>query len=267
MIFISLAESPAIVVAPTAVFMTADDPSARVTLYNPSETPEEVTVESVFGFPATDAEGNLFLHEADPEDAGADRRSAAEWTRAFPRRLVMPPGERRVVRFLARPPADLEDGEYWARIVFTSRGQRVPVGEAADTGDVRASLDLEVRTVIAAVFRKGEVQTGVRIEELAPRLDGDTLELRPRFVREGEAAYVGRLEVALLDQSGETVREWTEQVAVYREYHRRYRYRVDGLPPGDYRVRLRLTTDRDDVPREHRLPTRPVVATSGVINR
>jgi hypothetical protein len=249
-------EGVAIVVAPTAVYMNHRSPSASVTLFNPGTAPEEVSVEAVFGHPATDEEGNLYLYVS--EDPQSDPRSAAPWIQAFPRRVVVAPGTRQIIRIVGRPPADLPDGEYWSRLVFTSRGQQIPVAGVPDTADIRVGLRLEVRTVIASTYRKGEVQTGVRIEGLDPVIRPDSLVLMPRLVQEGNAAYIGRLEVRLEDPSGATAAEWQAQVAVYRELQRRLAWDVSHLPAGSYTLRLRLSTDRDDIPREHRLATEPV---------
>ena len=49
----------AIVVAPTAVYLTERTPGAAVSLYNPSEVPEEVSVDVIFGYPTTDEQGNV----------------------------------------------------------------------------------------------------------------------------------------------------------------------------------------------------------------
>jgi hypothetical protein len=244
-------EAVAIVVAPTAVYMTQRTPSASVTLFNPGTVPEEVSVEVLFGFPETDDEGNLFLWLA--EEGSDDPRSAADWIQAFPRRLVVPPGGRQVIRIMARPPDDLPEGEYWSRLAFTSVGQQVPVEGVPDTAAVRVGVDLRVRTVIAGTFRKGEVATGLRVEDFEPLILGDSLELAPRLVREGNGAYIGRMEVRLEDAGGNALREWEGQVAVYDELRRRLRYDVADLPPGSYRLRLSFSTDREDIPREHQL--------------
>lgn len=259
-----LGEAVAIVVAPTAVYLADGRPSAAVTLYNPSTDPEEVSVEAVFGYPATDENGNLFLHL---DSVGGDPRSAAAWIQAFPRRLVVPPGERRVVRLLGRPPAGTADGEYWARLVLTSRGQRVPVGGAGGSSEVQVGVDLQVRTIISLAYRKGDVTTSVMVEDFAPEIRGDSLVLQPDFVRGGEGAYIGRMDLRLLDGDDVEVRNWTEQVAVYREYRRRYAYDVADLASGAYRVVLRLGTDRDDIPAESRLLTEPVELTAEVVKR
>jgi hypothetical protein len=249
-------EAVAIVVAPTAVYMSHRSPSASVTLFNPGTVPEEVSVEAVFGYPATDEDGNIYLLVA--EDSASDPRSAAPWIQAFPRRVVVAPGARQIIRVVGRPPADLPEGEYWSRLVFTSRGQQIPVGGVPDTMDIRIGLNLEVRTIIASTYRKGDVHTGVRVEELDPVLRSDSLVIMPRLVREGNAAYIGQLEVRLEDPAGATAAEWQAQVAVYRELQRRLAWDVSHLPSGRYTLRLRLATDRDDIPREHRLATEPV---------
>lgn len=256
-----LVEAVAIVVAPTAVYITDREPAAAVTLYNPSNDPEEVTVETVFGYPTTDAEGRLFLHI---DSAGDDPRSAAGWIQALPRRVVVPPGERRVVRLLARPPAGTPDGEYWSRLVLTSRGQRLPTA-GADTASVSIGLDMQVRTIISVTYRKGEVGTSVSVEDFRPEIRGDTLYMRPSFVRGEEGAYIGQMRVRLLSADGSEVAAWSEQVAVYREYGRRYAYDVSDIPAGTYRVVLRLTNERDDIPAADRLVADPVEVTADVV--
>ncbi|HSG49774.1 MAG TPA: hypothetical protein VLA43_18265, partial [Longimicrobiales bacterium] len=173
----------AIAVAPTAVYVSDARPASAVTLYNPSPVPEEVTVDVFFGYPTTDAEGRVLLHV---DTTGQDPRSAVEWIRVLPRRLVVPPEERRVVRLLARPPAGTPDGEYWARLVFTSRGQRLPVEGVPDSAGVQVGLALEVRTIIALAYRKGEVTTGIRVDRFQPVIQGDSLVVWPEMIREGE---------------------------------------------------------------------------------
>lgn len=246
-------EAVAIVVAPTAIYLTSGDRAAVIQLYNPSTEPEEVSVEAIFGYPATDGEGRIALRM----NEDGDPRSAADWIQVLPRRLVVPPGQRRAVRLLARPPLELRDGEYWTRLIFTSRGQSLPV-TGVDTSAVRVGLGLEVRTVIALTYRKGEVETGIRVREFEPRIEGDSLVMRPEFLRAGEGAYIGRMELTLIDSAGVPVRNWEEQVAVYRDYHRHYAYDVQDLPEGDYKLLLHMDTGREDIPEAARLPAAPV---------
>lgn len=257
-----IVEVSAVVVAPTGVYLDAERPAAAINLYNPSSVPEEVSVDAFFAYPATDSAGNVFLSTGGEEEAA---RSAAGWIQALPRRLVVPPGERRVVRVLAQPPAGTPNGEYWARLVFTSRGQQLPVGGIADSSRVQVGLNLEVRTVIALTYRQGTVETGLRVGTLEPVIAGDSLIVQPGFERDGEGAFIGRVFVDLMDLEGRVLRSWEEQLAVYGRYDRRYAYDVADLPTGTYRVSLRLDTEREDVPADFRLPFTPVERVSEVV--
>jgi len=256
------AEAASIVVAPTAVYIDHQTRSASVTLFNPGDTAEEVTIDAVFGYPATSDDGTLYLH-LDPDSD--DPRSAASWLRAFPRQVVVAPGARQVVRLLGEPPADLPDGEYWSRLVITSRGQSIPVDAPPGSQGVRVGLDLEVRTVIAATYRKGPMQTGLDVGDLDASVTDGTLRLRPRLVRQGSAAWIGSLRLSLVNGSGTEVAGWTEQVAAYEVYHREFSYDVGSLPSGSYTLRAVFSTDREDIPAPFRLRTPDVVRETGVV--
>ncbi len=252
----------AILVAPTAVYMSDREPGGAITLYNPTETPEEISMEVQFGYPATDEAGGVRM-VMDPE--GADPRSAAGWIRVLPRRLVVPPGERRVVRLLAQPPADLPQGEYWSRVIITSRGQQLPVEGVPDSSGVRVGLNMALQTVIAATFRKGEVTTGVEVREFEPRIEGGMLVLHPEFVRQGDAAYIGLMDLSLVAEDGEVARTWSSQIAAYRDYRRRFEYDVSDLPSGEYELVFRLSTEREDIAPADRLASVPVELSATVV--
>ncbi len=247
-----------VLVAPHHIFMDHRVRSGTIELYNPSDQTEEVSIETVFGYPATDSAGRLFLYTAPDRVGAADARSAAGWIRAFPRRMTIRPGERQTVRLLAEPPAALPDGEYWTRVVVHSKGQQLPVAGVSDTTTIQVGLDLEVRTVIALTYRKGEVSTGVQISELAASIVDDSLLVRPLLRRQSDAAYIGLLRTELVDAFGNVVREWENQVAVYYALHRQLAFGLGDLPEGPYWVRVTVATDRSDVEPENLLPAQTV---------
>jgi P pilus assembly chaperone PapD len=242
-----------IVVAPTGLYLGDADPAGVVRLYNPGTEAAEVSVEAVFGYPTTD-EGGQVRMDLKP---GGDPRSAAEWVQILPRRLVIPPGERRAVRVLARPPDTLPEGEYWTRLVVTSQEQTPPVS-GADTAAIQVGLTLRMRTIIALAYRRGQVETGVDVRGFTPRLTGDSLVVWPELRRRGNGAYIGRMQLELVDADDNAVRSWDSQVAVYDTYRRRYAYDVSSLPEGEYRLALRLDTEREDIAPSERLASVPV---------
>lgn len=247
----------AILVAPHAVFMEHRSRTGQVFLVNTGHEPEEVTIELKYGYPAADSAGTVFIRLIDRPDA--TEPSAAGWIKAYPRRVVLGPGQRQVVRLLATPPAGLPDGEYWSRIIATSRGSTVAV-VGADSG-VSAGLSLELRTIISLSYRKGLVHTGASVTDFRATRQGDSLVVWFGAERRGNAAFLGTLTYRLLDDAQHVRGEWETPVAVYHPLVRRYVFPLAGVPAGRYTVRMSLTTARSDLDRRHILPADPVTRT------
>jgi len=234
-----------VLVAPQGVFIDHRTRSGSIELYNPGTEPAEVSISTIFGYPVTDSVGRMTLYTAASPDSGAP--SAAAWITAFPKRLTLAPQQRQTVRLLARPPQGLADGEYWTRLVVEAKGGRVPVTGEADSVGIHVGLALEVRTIIALLYRKGGVRTGVEISGLRAGLVGDTLQVRARLARTGNAAYVGQVHGALVDRGGREVAEFSVPTAVYYAVEPRYALGTGTLPPGRYTLKLSVSTTRDDV--------------------
>lgn len=253
--------SEAILVSPHAVFIDARVRTAQVFLINTGTTAEECDIELKFGYPDTDSAGGIFVRMFD--STSADQPSAAGWIRAFPRRVVVQPGERQVVRLLAQPPAGLPEGEYWSRLIVTAKGAQV--GVAGGDSSVRAGINLIVSTIISVTYRSGQLQTGVELGDYRTAVEGDSLVVRLGLARQGNAAYLGTGWVRLKDIAGRTVKEWDTPMAVYYQVNRRMTFPLDSVPPGQYSVDFDLTTERSDIPQNVVLPAAPIHRTSPVI--
>jgi hypothetical protein len=244
----------AVYVAPTAVFMDDQTDATQVTIGNSGDTPEEATVELKFGFPDADSAGTPFVRMVD--DPGSEYPSAADWIRAYPQRVRLEPRSQQVVRLLARPPANLPDGEYWTRLIVTGRGATIPI-QGADSG-LHAGVNLVIRLVASVTYRKGRVWTGVTVQGLGAEAEGDSLTLWAHLDRQGNAAFLGTADIELVGASDSVVRRWSSALAVYVPMRRRFAFPLDSVAPGDYRVRLRLRAERADLPADRVLPAATV---------
>lgn len=234
-----------VLVAPHAVYIDHARRTGTVTLYNPNPEPAEITISTAFGYPVTDSLGHFALRTVEHPDSTLP--SAAEWVQAFPRRLTIAPLERQTVRLLATPPVGLPDGEYWARLVISTRGGRLPVTGAGDTAAVRVQLNLVVNTNIGLAYRKGPVATGVALSKLRVRIRRDSVEVWSRLERRLTGAYVGTVRAALVDSTGKVRSTLSAPIAVYFVMEPRYALAVGGLAPGLYRLRYEVVTDREDL--------------------
>lgn len=244
----------AVSVSPTALYIDSRTRTGVLTLHNPGTLPEEITIEFAFGYPQTDTAGNLSVPVT--REPAAGEPSAMGWMRAFPRRLVLQPGQRQIVRVMVEPPADLPDGEYWARVLVSSRGGQPPIEQTQ--GEVRLQLDVATTLVMAANFRKGDVGTGVEVaaEEARRAADGVTLQLDLR--RTGNAAFLGRMRADLVNARGDVLGTAWDDLAVYREVRRRHVIPVPPGTEGPLFVQITIDTEREDLPAGGALPVAPV---------
>lgn len=238
-----------VMIAPTKVFIDHASRSGSVLLYNPGDEPAEVTISVIFGYPATDSAGAFYLRTPDSTEGG--QPSAAGWLQAFPRRLTIMPLERQTVRLLARPPADLADGEYWARLVIAAKGGQVPVTGVPDTAQIQVGLTLEVRSLIGVYYRKGSPSTGVRVDGLRAGLVADTLQVHAELTRLGTAAFLGTARGELVDGAGRVRATFSTPVAAYYTITPRFTTFAGILEPGRYRFRLSLTAGQQDIDARH----------------
>jgi hypothetical protein len=246
----------AVTVAPHALFLGDRNRVGEVVLINQGTRPEEIELEFRFGYPASDSTGNVRVDLID--DPAPDQPSAAGWLRAFPRRLRLEPGQRQNVRVQASPPADLPDGEYWSRMIVTSRTARDRDAEQ-DSVAVQAGVAFVLRTITSVTYRKGPVATRVRLDSLSAEATADSLIAFVGLTRSGTGAFLGSVALALVGNDGDVVRTWDPMpVAAYYRLLRRYALPLTAVPPGHYQLRVRVSTERQDLPSVHILPADPI---------
>jgi P pilus assembly chaperone PapD len=241
----------AVTVSPTALYITSRNPSALLTLINTGSRPEEIELSIAFGYPVSDSAGVLRVDIVD--SAASGEPSLTSFLRVFPRRLVLQPGQRQVVRVMVAMPASAANGEYWGRVLVKSRGGEPPIEQSQ--GNVRMQLALETTLATAVFFQKGDVKTGISIPAADARRMGDSVVFTLDLKRENNAAFLGRIRAELVNASGATVAEVEDVAAVYRAVRRRFVLRTGStLPPGAYTVRYLVDTERPDLPSQG--PTR-----------
>jgi hypothetical protein len=235
----------AVTVSPTALYLTARNPSGLLTLVNTGTLPEEIELTFGFGYPSSDSTGQLRVDIVDTAATGEP--ALTSWLRVFPRRLVLQPGQKQVVRVTIAAPAGIADGEYWGRVLVKSRGGQPPIEQTQ--GQVHMQLSLETTFATAIFFHKGEITTAIAIPAVSARRLGDSVQFTIDLQRQGNAAFLGRVRAELVNAAGVTVAEVEDVVAVYRALRRRFVLRsTTPLPIGSYTVRYLVDTERPDLP-------------------
>ena len=246
-------------VAPTVMTLGDRERFGTFLVDNRSDEPQEVTISFKFGYSTSDPQGNRFFVYDDTAAAAAF--GLHEQIRAFPRRFVLAPGDRQIVRMSARPDPDAPDGVYWARIVTASQPQSAAV-ERTEAEGVATQVVFRLEQVTTVLYRKGEVATGLETEALEAGAQGDSLSVRLPLRRVGNAPFYGRarLSVVAEDAAPAGVPPLDDELLFEVFFDRVLRFDVplEGLPAGRYRVRVSLDSNRPDIPRDRRITADPI---------
>lgn len=230
-------------IAPSAIYMNEKNTTERIVIRNSSEEPVEVEIELIFGYPSTDEHGKVYFKHVTVDEF---QPSAIEWIRIYPRFFILAPGERQTVRFAARPPGNLPEGEYWARPAIVA--QIPSVKNSNEGNDITTQLNLRKRTILALSYRNGEVNSGITINNLSAEVEEDIINVTTHLQRLGNAAYIGHYEVFLTDLHGRTQKTEKKEMAVYNDQMRSFIFDSGGLDSGTYNVELKLYThDRSSI--------------------
>jgi P pilus assembly chaperone PapD len=240
------------------VVLTAARSAGEITVLNPRATRADFSIDLRFGFATTDSAGKLRVELSD----GPDSSSAAGWISAYPSRFSLAAGATRTVRLLARPPANIADGEYWARItVHAKDNESVQLVNADGEKASVARIAMETATVLPVFYRKGNVTTGVTIGATDAVARDSTVVIRATLTRNGGGAYISVARISVRDSAGRTLATMDRQLAVYRTMRPEWHMAVPGAALlRNCSVEIRLSTDRHDVARNLLLQAPPVSA-------
>ncbi len=253
-----------VLVAPTVVFLSDQNRTGRMDVQNPTNAPKEVTIHFSYGLPISDSLGNV---RVTLQDSGVtDTRSAVEWIKAFPRRLVIPPNGTQVVRLVANPPKGLPDGEYWARIVVRSQEGETSLPVPSAEGTISTKLNMIMQTAIMVKYRTGALVSKIELIKAEARQTDSNVTVLADFSNKGNVSYMGMLTCRLLDAEKKEINRQSTELAVYRDLKRRIELPLPtatGKTP--YQVELSVSTEgRSDIAPEYIVTGNKILYTAAV---
>ena len=254
-----------VLVAPTSVILSENDRTGRLTVQNPSDAPKEVSIHFGFGVPESDSLGNVTVRLQDTAEVDHPR-SAMGWIRAFPRKVVLAPGATQVVRFVATPPKDLPDGEYWARIVVKSQNSQATLPDAGSLDQITTHLNMVMQTAIVLKYRTGNLIAKLDVADTEIEQTDSLVAITIDMTNSGNVSYVGVLSCSLYDVNNIEIASRRINLAVYDDIKRRVELPI-GI--GDYRkpyhVEILIESEgRKDIPADELIPGNKVEYTMTV---
>ncbi len=242
-----------VLVAPTVVFLSDKSRTGRMIIRNPGSEPKEVEIRMGFGLPESDSLGNVRVSLLD--SAVTDPHSAMDWIKPFPRKLVLPPGGNQTVRFVATPPRDLPDGEYWARVVVKSQESQVVVPSATNEEGISTNLNMIMQTAISLKYRKGNLYSKLELADARATLNDSRVNVLVDLINRGNVSYIGVLNCRLTDADNNELSNQRIDLAVYYDLKRNVVLPISGLrPKPPYNVEIFITNEgRTDIEPKDRI--------------
>lgn len=231
--------------APTTVFI---DQNGIGTLFvtNPGDTPQEINVSFLFGYPGNDDMGNLTMVYGD--SLSEKQFGMGDRLRAFPRTFILAPQQQQTVRLQVRPDRTLSAGTYFTRIKVTSNAQTTDV-EETNTEGVSTQVNFKFDQIIAAFQKVGAVSTSLEFGEVETEIANNIVRIIPEFKVTGNSPYLGSVTASLKNKTGQVLAEQQQTVALYFSGKRSVELKLpENLPSGEYDVELTYETRRSDIP-------------------
>lgn len=212
----AFAQSTILFVSPSRVQIASDENIASINVANQSEE------ERRYDLTVVDQVMN--------EDGLTSRKetfdySAKRMLRFVPKRFTLKPGERQIVRVMARRPQDLPDGDYHSHLLF----REVPLGQKSKA-DIEAErseqkVQFEIRALygiaVPVIVQKGAISSDIDLGNAyyVPASDGAPAHLAVELERSGNAEGAGRLYVEYVPGEGGEPVEVTPSlwIPIYRE--------------------------------------------------
>ena len=231
--------------APTTIFF---DQNGIGTLFvtNPGDTPQEINVSFLFGYPGNDDLGNLVMVYGD--SLSEKQFGMGDRLRAFPRTFILAPQQQQTVRLQVRPDRSLAAGTYFTRIKVTSNAQTEDVEQTATEG-VSTQVNFKFDQVIAGFNKVGAVTTGLEFTSMETEIGDGILRIVPAYKVTGNSPYLGSVTATMRNANKEVLTEQQQTVALYFSGKRALEVKLpENLPSGTYEIVLTYETRRSDIP-------------------
>lgn len=235
-----------VLISPYIVYTDENNKVSNFIVQNETEHPYEIAISFMFGYPVSDSTGQIIMKYF--ENDSAQVHSINNYIRAFPRKFILPPKKRQIVRITIKAPDTLSTGTYWTRMITSS----TPFSEQVDTisNGLTARIKFVLNQVTTCIYRVGNAESGLKIvnSRLIPDTGRSILELN--LERIGNSPFIGNLLVNICDENGEVIKELNEYIPVYFDLTKRIYLEHSEFDKGkNYIIKITTkNTEREDIP-------------------
>jgi P pilus assembly chaperone PapD len=247
-----------ITISPTNLFISDDSKFGTYLVINNSNEAQEVSVDFIFQYSTSNSEGEKSLTVVDSTTEYEDY-SLAAWVRAFPQNFILQPNQRQVVRLRINAQNSIPDRTYFARIKTTSTPVSPPV-EIDNNQAVSAQIGVVINQISGVYYKKGEVSTGIEIENIRTKTEDNNFVVLTDYLRLGNSPFLGTITASLM-QNGDVKAEQFISTTLFFSGTHRSEINITDLSSGEYQLRVRFESRRGDISSQDIVQMQPVIET------
>lgn len=242
-------------IAPTSLYFDNQSRFSNLTISNSGQQAQEISISTEFSY-STSKNGNLVIVR---DSALAKKKSIADWIKIFPKNFTLQPQQRQTVRFVARPPNNLDPGGYWSRVQITSNPVSPPI-ESVEEGQVGAQINLVVNQVISAYYHTPEAKTDIEVTSIDfTQIDSLNIgKISISMKQTGNAPFVGSIGFSVQSPEGKTIYQSNTTNSVFTTITRSFTMDLSNVEAGNYTITGEIRSERRDVSQNNLLQIKPV---------
>jgi hypothetical protein len=234
-----------VIISPYIVYIDPQDRFGSYIVQNESNEEYEISISFIFGFPVSDSTGQGSMKYM--EDVPDSMPALNNWIRAFPRKFILPPKQRQIIRMTVRPPDTLKPGTYWTRIVTSAVPKAVDVG--TDSAGISAKVNFVLNQVTTALYRIEPAETGVELADFQVKSDTSTVSLFATLNRTGNTPFYGDVSIKFYTADSVLIDQKEEFVSLFYNSIKRFDIPTDTLNSGKYWAELSIEhNEKEDIP-------------------
>lgn len=200
-----------VLISPYILYTSNENRVANFIVQNESDDFYEIGVSFMFGYPTSDSSGQIVMKYLENNDSS--KYSINDFIRAFPKKFILPPKKRQIVRITIKAPDTLANGTYWTRIITSA----TPYSEQPDTVSkgITARIKFVLNQVSTCIYRVDPAESGLVIDSIKVVNDSINTKLLIGLRRIGNSPFIGNLIIKVKDEKGNVLKEMNEYVPVY----------------------------------------------------
>lgn len=234
-----------VIISPYILYTDTKNKFGAFTVQNESDEVYEISISFIFGYPVTDSIGNATMQYFENPDSSAP--SITEWIRAFPRKFVLNPKQRQVVRMTVKPAFGIEAGTYWSRIVTSATPQSLPVDTLSE--GVHAQIKFVLNQITTFLYRVDPASTGIEVRDFYTETDSSNLNVFANLIRTGNSPFFGNVTATIFNELSEIIAQEELGLSNYFELVKKFQFPLDKFSAGEYRIELDIiSNEKQDFP-------------------